>query len=126
MEIIIQTLELLDTCQAKITDQEATIKADIHKSKAQPQEKKTQLIGQLHQLAQSKLASLAAQKNQLETTRAQLESCLDFMKKNMETVDQYEVLETKNSVIKQSNKLTTPFPPELLKPCTEADLKGEL
>ncbi len=120
-----QALEQLDTCRGKTADQQVTIEADINKSEWETQERKTRLIGQLHQIAQNKLMSLATQKSRLETTKSQLESCLDFMKKCMETDCHHDVLEMKKSLIKQINELTVLFKSDLLKPCTKANIKGK-
>ncbi len=120
-----QAIEQIDTCCWKIFSQQSAVEADIQKSGDQPPEGKIQLIDQLHQIAQRKMRNLVAQKNRLETTKSQLESCLDFMIESMETDSHHDVLEMKKSLIKQINELTVPFQSDLLKPCTEADLNGE-
>ncbi len=125
MATINQAMEQLDTCHRKITNQQVMIKADIHTTIGQLQEslsvRKTQLINQLDQITQNKLEILTSQKNQLETTQAQLRSCLDFVKKSMDTDSRSDVLKMKTSVVKQVKELTFPFQPDLLKPCTVAD-----
>ena len=121
-----QALEHLGTCRGKITDQLATIEADIHSTIGRLQEtleaRKTQLISQLHQLTQTKLKNLDTQQDRLETIRAQLGSCEDFVRKSMETDSLWDVLKMKTRCVKRVKELTVPFQPELLKPCTEADL----
>ena len=126
MATINQALEQLDTCHGKIIEQQATIEGDIHRTigrlQAILEARKTQLISQLHQITQSKLKSLAAQRDQLETTLAQLGSCQHFMKKSMETDSHCDVLKMKTSVVKQVKELTSPFQLDFLKPYTKADL----
>ena len=127
MATVNQALEQLDTSHGKITDQEATLEADIHRTIGQLQEtlnvRKTELIGQLHRITQDKLKILAAQKDQLETTQAQLGSCLSFMKRSMESQSHGNVLNMKTSVAKQVKELTTPLQFNLLNSCVEADLQ---
>ena len=45
--------------------------------------RETELIGRLHELTQEKLKGLAAQRDQIETTLAQLHSCLHFMRESL-------------------------------------------
>lgn len=115
-----------DARHIEICDQKATIEADIHNTMSQLHEKlyvrETELISQLHQLTQAKLKLLAAQKEQLQATQAQLSSCLFFMKENLETSNQAETLQMKSTTVRQVKELTTTFQPDMLKPNTEANL----
>ena len=59
----------------------------------------------------------------METTEAKLNSCLGFMKDSLKTVSQAaEVLLMKTAVVKRVKELTTPLPPDMLKPNTEATI----
>ncbi len=119
-----KALRQLDTCSNEISDQRETIEIDIHNTFERLFKtlnvRKTDLINQLHQLTQTKLKNLAAQKDQIETTQAQLSSCLLFMEKNLKTGNQ--VLLTKSSTVRQVKELTTTFQPDMLEPTTEADI----
>ena len=84
--------------------------------------RKTELIGVLHQITQAKLKSLATQRDEIETIQAQLSSCLNFVKKSLETESQGDVLMMKRNIVKRVKELATPFPPDTLKPNTEADM----
>ena len=84
--------------------------------------KKTELIGQLHQVTQRKLKELAAQRDQMETIQAQLSSCLDFVRESLRTGSQGQVLKMKTNIVKQVRELSTPFQPDIIKPNTEADM----
>ena len=123
---ITETLVQLDAHCAEISDQRAAVEADIHTTFWKLQHvldtRKTELIGQLHHVTQMKLKKLAVQRDQLETTLAQLSSCIDFMRESLKTGSQVEVLSMKNSVVKQVKGLTTTFPTDMLKPSTEADV----
>ena len=119
-----KALELLGTRCGEISDQRAAIEADIHSSFEKIHSildgRKTELIGQLHQITRMKLKGLAVQRDQLETTLARISSCLGFMRDSLES-NQAEVLKMKTNTSKQVKELTTTFPPDMLKPNTEAD-----
>ena len=123
---ITKALAQLDARCAEISDQRAAVEADVHTTFGKLQHildtRKTELIGQLHHITQRKLKGLAVQRDQLETTLAQLSSCLGFMRERLKTGSQEEVLLMKSSVVKQVKELTTTFPPDMLKPSTEADV----
>ena len=122
---ITKALAQLDARCAEISDQRAAVEADVHTAFGKLQRildtRKTELIGKLHHITQRKLKVLAIQRDQLETTLAQLSSCLGFMRGSLKTGSQEEVLSMKSSVVKQVKELTTTFPPDMLKPSTEAD-----
>ena len=122
---ITKALAQLDARCAEISDQRAAVEADVHTAFEKLQRildtRKTALIGRLHQITQRKLKELAVQRDQLETTLAQLSSCLGFMKESLKTGSQEEVLSMKSSVVKQVKGLTTTFPPDMLKPSTKAN-----
>ena len=123
---IIEALVQLDARCAEISDQRAAVETDIHTAFGKLQSildtRKTELIGQLHHITQRKLKKLAVQRDKLETTLAQLSSCLGFMKDSLKTGSQEEVLLMKSSVVKQVKELTTTFPLDMLNPSTEADM----
>ena len=123
---ITKALAHLDARCAEISDQRAAVEADVHTAFSKLQRildtRKTELISQLHHITHKKLKKLAVQRDQLETTQAQLSSCLGFMRDSLKTGSQEEVLSMKSSVVKQVKELTTTFPPDMLKPSTEADV----
>ena len=123
---ITKALAQLDARCAEISNHRAAIEADIHTAFGKLQHilntRKTELIGQLHHITQRKLKKLAVQRDQLETTLAQLNSCLGFMRESLKTGSQEEVMSMKSTVVKQVKELTTTFPPDMLKPSTEADM----
>ena len=123
---ITNSLAQLDARCAEISNWRAAVENDIHTSFGKLQHildtRKTDLIGRLHHITQRKLKELAVQSDQLETTLAQLSSCLGFMRESLKTGSQEEVLSMKSSVVKQVKELTTTFPPDMLKPSTEADM----
>ena len=123
---ITKALAQLDGRCTEMCDQRAAVEADVHSAFEKLQHildtRKTMLIDRLHQITQRKLKELAVQRDQLETTLAQLSSCLCFMKESLKTGSQEEVLSMKTTVAKQVKELTTTFPPDMLKPNTEADV----
>ncbi len=81
--------------------------------------RKNELISQLHQLTQGKLKSLAAQRDQIETIRAQLNRYFHSMR---ETSNQGEGMLMKITAARQMKELTTSIKPGILEPNTEADM----
>ena len=124
--IIEKALEELNTCCREISDQRPTIEDNIHVTFRRLREvltvRETELIGQLHQMTQAKLKSLAAQSDQIETTLAKLNSCLHFMRESLRTGTESNVLMMKANTVQQVKELTTPFQQDMLKPNTEADM----
>ena len=117
----------LDKHCGEISDQRATIEADIHHTTRRLHEvinvRKTELIRQHHQVTQEKLEALATQRNELETIQLQLKSCLEFVRESLKTSSQGEILKMKMTIMKQVKDLTAPLQPDILKPKAEADLK---
>ena len=110
----------------EISDQRAAIEADVHKRFRQLREmldvRETEVISQLHQLTQSKLKSLAVQRDQIETLHARLGSCIGFVRESLETGRQAEVLMMRTAVVKQVKELNTTFSQDLLEPSKKADI----
>ena len=63
-----------------------------------------------------KAEGLAVQRDQLETTLAQLGSCLHFMRESVRTGNERDSLVMKTNTVRQVKELTTPFQPDMLKP----------
>ena len=111
----------------EISDQQITTEDNIHTTFRRLQEvlnlREAVLTSQLHQKTQEKLKGLAAQRDQIETTLAQLCSCLHFMKESLRAGNDGDVLTLKTRTIKRVEELTTPFHPDTLDPIAEADIK---
>ena len=122
-----KALAQLDNCSTDLFDQQSAIEANIHDNIGQLHEvlevRRTELIGQLHETIQRKLKNLAIQRVEIETIQAQLSSCLEFTMESLKTSNQEEILMMKTNIVNQVNELTTPFPPDILEPNTEADVK---
>ena len=125
--VVNEAIESLDTRRQQITDQRMAIEANIHKTIRRLQEaleqRKTELIGELDQLTQQKMKSLAAQRDEFELVQTRLSSCLDFVSESLRTGSQAEILAAKKPVVQQIEELTAEFKPELLVPAEQADLK---
>ena len=74
-------------------------------------------------MTQRKLKNFAVQRDEIETIQAQLSSCLNFTKESLKTNNQEEILMMKTNIVNQVRELTTPFPPDVLVPNVEADVK---
>ena len=122
-----KALAQLDTRCGEVSDQREVIEDSIHDAIRVLHQlldvRKTELISILHQITQAKLKDLATQRNEMETIQAQLSSCLDFVRKSLETESQGDVLTMKRNILKQVKELTTPFQLHILKPITEADMR---
>ena len=122
-----KALAQLDTHCGEVSDQREVIEDSIHDAIRGLHQlldvRKTELISVLHQITQAKLKGLATQRDEMETIQAQLSSCLDFVRKSLETESQGDVLMMKRNIVKQVKELTTPFQPDTLKPNTEADMR---
>ena len=122
-----KALAQLDTRFGEVSDQRDVIEDSIHNVIRGLHQlldvRKTELISVLHQITQAKLKGLATQRDEIETIQAQLSSCLDFVKKSLETESHGDVLMMKRNIVKQVKELTTPFQPDTLKPNTETDIK---
>ena len=124
--IIKKALALIEQRCGEISDQQAAIENNVHVTFRRLREfltvRETELIGQLHQMTQGKLKGLAAKSDQIETTLAQLNSCLHFMGESIKLGNKSDVLMMKANTVHQMKELTTPFLPDTLKPNTEADM----
>ena len=121
-----KALALIEQCHGEIFDQRAAIEDNIHVTFRRLREvltvRETELIGQLHTTTQGKLKGLAAQRDQIETTLAQLDSCLHFMRESIKAGNESDVLMIKTNTVHQVKELTIPFQADTLKPNTEADI----
>ena len=121
-----KALALIEKCHGEIFNQRAAIEYNIHVTFRRLREvltiRETELIGHLHKTTQGKLKDLAAKRDQIETTLAQLDSCLHFMRESIKTGNESNVLMMKTNTVHQVKELTTPFQPGTLKPNTEANM----
>ena len=62
------------------------------------------------------------QRDQIETTLAQLCSCLYFMRESLRPGNEQDVLMMKSNTVNQVKELTAPFQPDMLEPNTTADV----
>ena len=122
-----KALEKLDVRRREITDQQAALQAQIHKSSQQLHEiidlREKELTNKLNYITQEKLSKLASQREEIETTLAKLGSCLDKVKENLRTGSQGVVLRMKTTFLKQVKDLTTAFKPDTMELYTNADMR---
>ena len=121
-----QALHTFDARSQEVQDQKAAVQEGIHR-KIDPlhqvlEQRRTELIGQLDQLTQHKLKTLAVQRDQVELLHTQLTSCLEYMEGSLKTGAQGEILEMKASLIKQINQIAADFNPDTLAPEEEANI----
>ena len=121
-----QALQSFDARSKAIQDQRVAIQVDVHKQIDQLhqslEQRRSELIGQLDQLTQHKLKSLAAQRDNVELLHAQLTSCLEYVEGSLETGTQEEILKMKGPLLDQVSLITADFNPNILAPEEEADI----
>ena len=121
-----QALTNLETCSAEVDIRQDLVEANIEGAVRELhivlEARKTELLSQLREISRSKHKSLAAQKDQLETTQAQLHSCEGFVRQSIKTECQREVLKMRKTIVQQAKELTTESPPSFLRPCAEPDM----
>ena len=121
-----QALTDVQACSAEIDIRqdlvEANIEGTVRELHIVLEVRKTNLLNRLQEISRSKHKRLAAQKDQLETTQAQLHSCEGFVRQSIKTECQSEVLKMRKTIVHQAKELTTEFQPSFLKPCTEPDM----
>ena len=122
-----KALEELDVHCREITDQQAALQAQFRKSSQQLHEiidlRERELTNKLNYITQEKLSKIAAQREQIETTLAQLASCLDKVKEKLRTGSQGVVLRMKTTLVKQIDNITTAFRPDNMMAYTTADMR---
>ena len=94
-----------------------------HTRTAALEERERELVGVAEQLAQQKVKTLTAQRDQLELQIAQRRSCQDFVEESRRTCSQGEILRMKSPLVKQTEELTGSFKPETLALAEQADLE---
>ena len=111
--IIEKALAQLNTRCGEISDQRAATKDSIHVTFRRLREvlyvRETELISKLDRMTREKLKGLAARRDQIETTLAQLNSCLHFMRESLKTGNEGDVLMMKTNTVNQVKELTTRF-----------------
>ena len=121
-----KALAEIESCCGEISNQQAATANSIHASFRQLREvldvRETELIGQLDRIAQHKLKGLAIQKDQIETTLAQLCSCLHFMRESIRACKEEDVLMMKPNTLRQLRELATPFQADMQEPNLKADI----
>ncbi len=92
LKVIHTVLAQLDTRYGEISDQRVTIEASINDTIRRLYQildvRKTELIGQLHQMIQRKQKNIASQMDQMETIQTQLNSCIHFVTDSLKTGSQ--------------------------------------
>ena len=122
-----RAVELVDAECAAVLEQKTAVVAEIHTTITHAQqaleERKTELVGVAEQLAQQKVKTLTAQRDQLELQIAQRRSCQDFVEESRRTCSHGEILRMKSPLVKQIEELTGSFKAETLALAEQADLK---
>jgi hypothetical protein len=109
----------------EISDQRTATAVNIHTTFRRLREaldvRETELIHQLDQTTQDKMNRLATQRDQIETTLVQLNSCLEFTIESLRPGNEEDALMMKTPIVRQIKELATPSQQDTLRPNTEAD-----
>lgn len=122
-----EALEMLNARHGEITNQQATLQAQIVKSSQQLHEainlREKELTTKLNYITQRKLSELELQREQVETTQAELSSCLNMVKENLRTGSQGIILRMTTTLVVQINEqIKNSNQSGSIKPDTEADM----
>jgi DNA-binding beta-propeller fold protein YncE len=122
-----QALSDLKACSAKISIQQDSIETGIEEAVRELHKvletRKTKLLNRYKRsLRLNRIKVLAAQKDRIETTQAQLHSCEGIVRESIKTERLSEVLKMSDDIVHRAEELTAEFPPAFLKPCTEPDM----
>ena len=121
-----KALHQVDTECGEISQQTALAEDSIHdtidKFQKMLDARKTELIGQLHEIAQKKLKGLATQRDLLEIDQVQLMQCVSNVREKLKTGDKREVMKVKTTTERQVAELTVGFKTNTFKLCTRADI----
>ena len=104
MDNVERALQKLYACRNGILSRISSLEIELDGETRKPL-----LMVQARQIAQKNLDGLDGEEEKLKNIQSQLKSCLDFMKKSMDSDSHYEVLKMKGSVVRQIKELTTPF-----------------
>ena len=115
-----KALARLDARRRELSDQRAATQDKVHPFR-QLHVMEAELVGVL----ESKLESLAVQRNQLETTLVQLRSCLYFMRESLKTGNKVDILMMKASTEMLVKELTAPLPLGAFEASTEENGSAE-
>ena len=120
-----KALAQLDACTREVSGQETAIADNIHSTFGQLKElltvRETELISELEERTQEKLKGLAAQKDQIEITLAQLDSCLHFVKESLKGGNEGDVLTMKTNTVRQVKEISISCEPDTFEHNTETD-----
>ena len=126
-KIVNSTLKQVNEQSQKLSDQRVAIKANMEQQTQKLYEllevRKTELIGQLDEQMEVKMKHLASQKDQLEMTLAQLDSCLSFASESLRVGNKGEVIKMRSSIMKQVKELSSDLKLDASSPYEVANLK---
>ena len=121
-----KALHQVDAECGEISQQTALVEDSIHdtidKFQKMLDDRKTELIGQLHEVAQMKLKGLAAQRDHLEINQVKFEQCVSTVREKLKTGNKCEAMKAKTTTERGMNELVAGFRPNAFELCTEADI----
>ena len=122
-----KALEGLDILCTTINDQRQSLKTKVQSTIRQIhqalEKREEELVSEIDQMANQKLKTTAAQRDQLELVATRLSSCREFVQESLQTGSQEEVLAIKKNVVHQIKEMTGEFKPDMLAAEERANMK---
>ena len=113
-----KSLEGLDILCTTINDQRQSLKAKVkstmHQIHQALEKREEELVLEIDQMANQKLKTTAAERDQLELVATRLSSCREFVQESLQTGSQEEVLAIKKNVVHQIKEMTGELKPDML------------
>ena len=120
-------LEGLDILCTTINSQRQSLKTEVkstvHQIHQALEKREEELVLEIDQIANQKLKTTAAQRDQLELVATRLSSCREFVQESLQTGSQEEVLAIKKNVVHQIKEMTGELKPDMLAAEERADMK---
>ena len=134
LESVEMQLETLNKAIAEIVVESKGVKANREEVEAEINKKtrelhdaielrKSKLLSELKEETETKLKKLTIRNNELEALKAQLTSCVAFVKESLRRGSEGEVMKMKKGVMRQIKGITESYKPEQLPPCEEPNLR---
>ena len=127
LALVNKALEGLDILCTTINDQRQSLKTKVkstmHQIHQALEKREEELVSEIDQMANQKLKTTAAQRDQLELVATRLSSCREFVRESLQTGSQEEVLAIKKNVVHQIKEMTGEFKPDMLAAEERANMK---
>ena len=120
-----RSLAHLDARFREIGENQVTLEGNVRGTFRQLRDalnrREAELLGKLNSLTEGKMKALAAQRDQIETTLAQLNSCIYYIRESLKADNECFMLRMRTNIVRQVKELTNLFEPDV-RINTQADI----